>query len=101
MTLYGNNTYSGTTTINAGVLQVGNGGTTGTLGLGAVIDNASLIFFRSSATGTITVTNSDQRHWLGDQEQRLHPDAVRHQHLQRRHHYQRGRAHRFRRQSDR
>ena len=46
-TLAGANTYTGTTTVSAGTLQVGNGGTTGTLGTGAVIDNASLIFNRS------------------------------------------------------
>lgn len=32
LTLSGNNTYTGDTTISAGVLQIGNGGTTGTLG---------------------------------------------------------------------
>ena len=32
LTLTGNNTYSGVTTIGAGTLQIGNGGATGTLG---------------------------------------------------------------------
>ena len=32
MTLTGANTYTGGTTISAGTLQIGNGGTTGTLG---------------------------------------------------------------------
>jgi filamentous hemagglutinin family protein len=36
--------YAGTTTISAGTLQVGNGGSTGTLGTGAVINNANLVF---------------------------------------------------------
>ncbi|MBT2766685.1 autotransporter domain-containing protein [Stenotrophomonas sp. ISL-67] len=49
ITLTGTNTYTDTTTINAGTLQVGNGGTTGTLGGGNVINNASLVFSRSDA----------------------------------------------------
>ncbi len=62
-TLTGTNTYSGTTTISAGILQVGNGGTTGTLGSGAVTNNAALRINRSDAvtlgqniagTGTLT-----------------------------------------------
>ena len=63
MTLTGANTYSGTTTISAGILQVGNGGTTGTLGSGAITNNAALRINRSDAftlgqnisgTGTLT-----------------------------------------------
>jgi autotransporter-associated beta strand protein len=50
----GNNTYTGTTTISAGTLQIGNGGATGTLGTGAVTDNGALIFNRSNA---MTVEN--------------------------------------------
>lgn len=47
--LTGNNTYSGTTTIKAGLLQIGDGGTTGTLGSGPVViaSGASLIINRS------------------------------------------------------
>lgn len=44
-----NITHTGQTTINAGALQIGNGGTTGTLGPGNVTDNATLIFNRSSS----------------------------------------------------
>ncbi len=55
--LTGNNTYTGTTTISAGVLQVGNGGTTGTLGAGAVAlsNNANLAFVRSVDTSITNV----------------------------------------------
>ncbi len=55
LTLIGNNTYSGTTTISAGTLQVGSGGTSGTLGSGSVTDNASLAFNRSN---DFTVSNA-------------------------------------------
>ena len=62
-TLTGTNTYSGTTTISTGTLQVGNGGTTGTLGSGNITNNAALRVNRSDAftlgqnisgTGTLT-----------------------------------------------
>jgi CSLREA domain-containing protein len=52
--LTGANTYSGTTTISAGTLQIGNGGTSGTLGTNAVTDNAALVFNR---TDIVTVSN--------------------------------------------
>jgi autotransporter-associated beta strand protein len=42
--LTGNNRYSGPTTIGAGSLQIGNGGTDGSLGTGPVINNGTLIF---------------------------------------------------------
>lgn len=45
--LAGTNTNSGQTYINTGTLQIGNGGTTGKLGSGAVVDNATLVFNRS------------------------------------------------------
>ncbi|MFC5769758.1 autotransporter-associated beta strand repeat-containing protein, partial [Thauera sinica] len=50
-----NNTYTGTTTVSAGKLAVGAGGTTGTLGTGAVsvASGASLEFYRSNGTYTI------------------------------------------------
>jgi fibronectin-binding autotransporter adhesin len=79
LTLTGNNTYTGTTTVSTGAtLQVGNGGTTGTLGATAVsVDGgASLIFNRSTpvrfdgtlsgngslqtvGTGTLTLTGTN------------------------------------------
>ena len=48
-TLSGTNTY-GATTISAGTLQIGAAGTAGTLGTGAVTDNANLTFNRSDTT---------------------------------------------------
>ncbi|MEB0174977.1 autotransporter-associated beta strand repeat-containing protein, partial [Undibacterium sp. CCC3.4] len=53
--LSGANSYAGTTTLTAGSLQVGAGGTSGSLGSGAVIDNANLLFNRSDA---LTVANA-------------------------------------------
>jgi fibronectin-binding autotransporter adhesin len=53
--LTGNNTYSGVTTIANGELQVGNGGATGTLGSGSVMNNGSLDFNR---TGSLTITGA-------------------------------------------
>lgn len=55
--LLGANTYGGTTAINAGTLSVGNGGTAGQLGSGAVsiATGSSLTFNRSDA---IAVTNA-------------------------------------------
>jgi fibronectin-binding autotransporter adhesin len=47
--LTGNNNYTGTTLVSAGTLQVGNNGTAGTLGTGAVTDNANLVFDFSSS----------------------------------------------------
>jgi fibronectin-binding autotransporter adhesin len=61
MLLTGNNNYSGTTRISSGTLQVGNGGTTGSLGTGAVVDNANLIFNLSgttTASGVISGTGN-------------------------------------------
>ncbi|MGQ5524006.1 autotransporter-associated beta strand repeat-containing protein [Chitinimonas sp. PSY-7] len=50
LTLSGTNTYTGDTTISAGSLQVGNGGTTGSLA-GNVINNTALTFNRSDDLG--------------------------------------------------
>jgi outer membrane autotransporter protein len=49
LTLTGTNTYSGLTTISAGTLQIGYGGTAGTLGTGDVANSGTLIFNRSDA----------------------------------------------------
>ncbi|MBK8038650.1 MAG: autotransporter-associated beta strand repeat-containing protein [Verrucomicrobiaceae bacterium] len=55
LVLAGTNSYTGDTTINAGTLQIGNDGTTGSLGTGNVINNGTLRFDR---TGTLTVPNA-------------------------------------------
>ena len=70
--LTGSNSYSGTTTISAGTLTIGDGGTTGSLSTGSgITNNATLAFNRSntltqgtdfasviSGTGTISQTGS-------------------------------------------
>ncbi len=48
LTLTGTNTYDGGTTISAGTLQVGNGGTTGSIA-GNITNNAALVFNRSDS----------------------------------------------------
>ena len=52
--LLGDNTYTGTTAIEDGILQIGDGGTAGQLGTGNVTNNATLVFNRSDA---ITASN--------------------------------------------
>jgi RHS repeat-associated protein len=47
--MVGAGSYTGTTTISAGTLQVGNAGTSGTLGTGNVADNSNLLFYRSDS----------------------------------------------------
>ena len=56
LTIGGNNTYTGATIISAGTLQIGNYGTTGTLGTntGAITDNGVLAFNRSN---NVTLAN--------------------------------------------
>jgi autotransporter-associated beta strand protein len=50
LVLLGSNTYSGATTVNAGTLQVGNGGSGASIGgTSVVLDNGSLVFNHSNA----------------------------------------------------
>jgi fibronectin-binding autotransporter adhesin len=44
LTLAANNTYGGGTTISAGTLLVGTGGTAGSMGFGPVVDNGALVY---------------------------------------------------------
>ncbi|MGA2063193.1 MAG: autotransporter-associated beta strand repeat-containing protein, partial [Thermoguttaceae bacterium] len=53
--LTGNNSYTGTTTVTNGTLQIGVGGLTGSLGAGTVTDNATLSLNRGD---NITVANA-------------------------------------------
>ncbi|MBW5818940.1 autotransporter-associated beta strand repeat-containing protein, partial [Yersinia kristensenii] len=48
LTLTGDNTFTGATTISAGTLQIGNGGTSGSV-VGDIINNSALSFNRSDA----------------------------------------------------
>lgn len=75
LTLTSAQTYSGNTTISAGVLQLGNGGTSGGL-VGSVINNSTLIFNRSgtftyggvvSGTGALVLVAPSMVTFTGDQ----------------------------------
>jgi autotransporter-associated beta strand protein len=51
LALSGNSTFAGTLTTSSGILQVGVGGPSGSLGSGPVVDNVALVFNR---TGSVT-----------------------------------------------
>ena len=55
ITLTGNNSYTGTTTISGGTLAIGAGTTSGAIGTGNVVNNAALVFNRSDST---TIANN-------------------------------------------
>ncbi len=64
--LAGDNSYSGTTTISAGTLQLGNGGATGSLGTGAVVDDSVIAVNRSNVyTIGNTIGGSGQFNQIG------------------------------------
>src|SRR5262249_847731 len=66
--LTANNTYTGLTSVIAGILQLGNGSTTGTVA-GPVQDNSSLVFNRSDAftfSGAILGTGSVVQNGTGE-----------------------------------
>ncbi|MGU3494197.1 autotransporter-associated beta strand repeat-containing protein [Xanthobacteraceae bacterium A53D] len=59
LTLTGENTLTGGTTISAGTLQIGNGGTTGSL-TGAIGNSGTLIFNRSNAVTAGSISGTGQ-----------------------------------------
>lgn len=74
LTILTNNDYTGTTTISNGVLHIGNGTSTGSIGTGALVNNGSVIFDRSdnislampiSGTGSLTKTGSNTLTLIG------------------------------------
>ncbi len=48
----GDNNYSGTTQINAGTLQIGDGGANGSIGTGNIVNNSALVFDQSGNYAT-------------------------------------------------
>jgi len=67
LTLSGNNTFSGVTTITTGSLSIGAGGTAGSIA-GNVVDNGTLVFNRSDAStysGIISGTGSVTKQGAG------------------------------------
>ena len=69
LTILNDNTYAGGTTINNGIVQVGNGGATGSLGTGAITNNGILAYNRSGivvVANTITGTGTVQKLGAGN-----------------------------------
>jgi fibronectin-binding autotransporter adhesin len=52
-----NDSYAGPITINSGTVQVGNGGTVGSLGTGTIVNNGTLLYARSDAPTVANVIN--------------------------------------------
>ncbi len=55
-TLAGNNSYSGSTIIGAGTLQIGSGGTSGTLGTNTLLNSGTLAFNRSDSVSDSAIS---------------------------------------------
>ncbi|MFT3847323.1 MAG: hypothetical protein QM739_01205 [Propionivibrio sp.] len=77
--LTADNTYFGGTSISNGIVQVGDGGSTGSLGSGGVTNHGTLIFNRSNnitidnlITGSGSVRQLGSEYHHADGEQRLH-----------------------------
>ncbi|MGE6915967.1 autotransporter domain-containing protein [Achromobacter kerstersii] len=75
LALQADNTYAGTTTVSGGILQLGTGGTTGSLGTGAVVNNGQVALVRSnnatlsnafSGAGTIVKNGTGVASLTGD-----------------------------------
>ena len=65
--LTGTNTYSGLTTISSGTLQIGDGGTAGTLATNNLVNNATLAFSRADAfTDSGIISGTGRLRQLGD-----------------------------------
>jgi fibronectin-binding autotransporter adhesin len=58
LTLTGNNSYSGNTLIRDGTLQVGNGGTSGTIGTGPISFGNSSGILAANRSDTLTINNT-------------------------------------------
>ena len=82
--LTGNDTYSGATTISAGTLQIGNGGTTGSIGSTTSVSDSGVLAF--DQFGQRNLLAGRQRPRQPASNGRRRPDPHRQQHLQRRHH---------------
>ena len=89
MILTGTNTYTNVTTINSrSTLQLGNGGTTGSI-VGNVVNNGTLAFNRSER---VPVRRRDLRYRRAPAERHRHDHPHRRQHLRWRHDHQRRHA---------
>jgi len=67
LTISTSNTNTGITTINAGTLEIGDGGTNGALGSGNIVNNSALVFNRSdNATLENEISGTGSATKLGD-----------------------------------